>query len=130
MSMVLEAASPINGTNSLASTNAAYPSLGERRRRPRAALNWQIHISRNGHSHLITTTSKNISSEGFYCLAQELFKPGECVTCTIFIPTQQAGKSEDTVCLRCHVRVLRVEPAAMSGTFGVACQIEDYTVSG
>jgi hypothetical protein len=124
-SMVLQAASPINGTTLHPAPDAARMPLGERRRRPRAALQWRIHIYRSGHSDPLVSTSKNISSQGFYCLAQESCEPGECLECSIFIPTQQAG--EDTLRLKCSARVLRVEPAPNAG-FGLACQIEDYTL--
>jgi len=126
--MVLETASPTNGTNIHIPSNGERMPAGERRRRPRAALHWAILITSKGAGHPIASTIKNISSQGFYCLVQESFQAGEYLECAVLIPAQNSADSEDLLCLQCRARVLRVDPATADGACGIACQIEDYSV--
>ncbi len=100
----------------------------ERRNRPRAALEWVVHLSKDGGNHPIITRTRDVSSQGFYCLVREPFESGERVECTMVIPIPKTGKEDDVLLLKCQAKALRVEAAEAATGFGVAFQIEEYCV--
>jgi hypothetical protein len=100
----------------------------ERRRRSRAALQWVVHVSRGGGQHVIASRTRNVSSEGFYCLVQEPFESGERVECTVCIPVPKSTRSDDVLWLKCQARVLRVEAVMAETAYGVAFKIEEYSI--
>ena len=105
------------------------PVQGERRRRLRANVHWAVRLVR--HSSRIPveieSVTENLSSEGFYCLCDEPFVPGEFLECMVFVPTQTRSAQQERLGLRCLVQVVRVECAA-GGRCGIGCHIEDYRV--
>ena len=107
-----------------AKIGAGYPS--ERRKRTRIRLHWPVLLFRKQGTELVTSTTENLSSTGFYCLTSIRFDPGELLMCAIRVPVYDPnGKAVDRN-LECRVRIVRVEPQLPEGTFGVACSIEDY----
>ena len=110
------------------SVNGLVARKSDRRSRPRAALEWVVHLSQAGGKHPIATRTRDVSSQGFYCLVQEPFESGERVECTVVIPIPKSGRPDDVLWLKCQARVLRVEAAAADTAFGVAFQIEEYCV--
>jgi hypothetical protein len=123
-SMVLEA----HNSQPEPSMNGIVAPKAERRSRPRAALHWVVHVSRAGGQHPVASRTRNVSSQGFYCLVEEPFESGERVECTVVIPIPKSGKPDDALWLKCRARVLRVEAAAADTAFGTAFQIEEYCV--
>lgn len=99
----------------------------ERRRRERLGLHWAVRLTKGGQHAPVKSKTENISSEGFYCLCQELFTTGEELVCTLEVPSQT---QTDRACLllECRVRVVRVESNPTSSLFGVGFHIEDYSV--
>jgi hypothetical protein len=77
---------------------------------------------------LVATTTRNVSSQGFYCLVREPLESGERVGCTVVIPVPKAGQPDDAVWLKCQARVLRVKAVAAHETLGIAFLIEEYCV--
>jgi len=100
----------------------------ERRRIPRAALNWTVHVAANGFKCPISTTTRDISRDGFYCLLRNPLTPGERIECDIVVPTHSTRDSTDTAYLRCRAMVVRVEQTESETEFGVACRIEEYSI--
>ena len=70
--------------------------------------------------------TRNVSSEGFYCLCPELLVPGEELECVILIPAEDPKFREDALGLQCRARVVRVEKSDREGLFGIGCRMEDY----
>jgi hypothetical protein len=99
---------------------------GDRRRRQRVAVHWSVRLSRRPETSSAESTTENLSSEGFYCIIRQPFKPGERLQCEIVLPGEIFGFSEPSVRLQCHVTVGRVEH--LDGGFGLGCHIEDYAV--
>jgi hypothetical protein len=110
------------------SVNGSVARKPDRRSHPRAALEWVVHLSKAGGNHPIDTRTRDVSSQGFYCLVHEPFESGERVECTVVIPIPKSCKPDDVLWLKCQARVLRVEAAASATAFGVAFQIEEYCV--
>src|SRR5262245_1460230 len=106
----------------------AVPFKAERRSRPRAALEWAVHLLRASDEHPIAAKTRNVSSDGFYCLLQHPLESGEQVECTVVIPIPKSGSPDDVLWLKCQTRVLRVESAPTERNFGVAFRIEEYRV--
>ena len=99
-------------------------SSPDRRKRKRVALHWPIRLFRGHEMRSIESTTENITSNGFYCLSQEPFRPGERLECIIVVPAGSYGYSDAPICLQCRVRVTRVDD--QPECFGLGCSIEDY----
>lgn len=98
----------------------------ERRRRARTKVHWPVLLFRNQSAEAVESTTQNLSSNGFYCMANASFTPGEMLICTLKVPTHDPNGGNLVRSLECKVRVMRVEPSAANGLFGVAVRIEDY----
>jgi hypothetical protein len=91
-------------------------------------VQWTVHILRAGCKHPVSSKTRNVSSQGFYCLVQEPFESGERVECTVVIPIPESGKPDDVLWLKCQARVLRVDATVANTAFGIAFLIEEYRV--
>ena len=99
----------------------------ERRHRQRLPLHWNVYIFRDADSSPLLSRIKDLSSEGFYCVAAKPFTPGEQVHCEIVIPSQGASFESVGASLHCRIQILRVE--ATENGYGLACRIAEYSVS-
>ena len=72
-----------------------------RRKRTRAQLHWPLSFSLTGTTETVQTITQDLSSDGFYCIANARF-------------------------VLCKVRIIRVEVTGERGFYGVGCQIMDY----
>ena len=99
---------------------------GERRNRVRAQVHWPVIFVRGNGTEAVETITENVTSEGFYCLSSSAFVEGEQLDCILKLPPHDPAGREQVLCLECKVRVARVERLNAQGTFGIACQIEDY----
>jgi PilZ domain len=97
----------------------------DRRRRTRWRVQWPIQF-RGGPGGPVDTLTHDLSSDGFYCLTDAPFVPGEVRLCTLSVPANHPDDLTRRIPLRCRVRVVRVE--AEGGMFGIGCSIEDYQV--
>jgi len=102
------------------------PVAVERRKRPRTRLHWPVVLFRSHVGNAIESETRDLSSNGFYCLANVAFTPGESLICNIKLPTHDPKGKHLERHLECRVRVVRVEVQDASAMFGVACLIEDY----
>lgn len=100
----------------------------ERRRNRRAPLNWLVYIKCESSTERLLTRTRDISSDGFYCLLNQPVRPGEHIECDIVVPTHGTRHPNDVVYLRCKARAVRVEEIDGGLEFGVACRIEEYRV--
>jgi hypothetical protein len=98
----------------------------ERRKRARNHLHWSLLLFPNQAAEAVEGLTRDLSSSGFYCVTGVAFIPGERLICTFKVPTHDPNGKHLEQRLECWVRVLRVEPQGTEGTFGLACQIEDY----
>jgi hypothetical protein len=100
--------------------------IHERRRRARIPLSWTVHLV-FGAGRRIESKTKNISSDGFYCLVPESVTAGDLIRCVIHVPAADPSRADQTLFLECETRVVRVEEF-VDGTFGIGCSIEEYHV--
>lgn len=100
--------------------------LQERRKRTRIQVHWPIYFLRPGSSEFVETVTHDLSSEGFYCLADTAFIPGEIRECTLGVPVHHPNGTAQVRPVLCRVRVIRVEALRDDGFYGVGCRIEDY----
>ena len=100
----------------------------DRRKRMRFPLHWPVRLFRQPERRSVESITKDLSSEGFYCITSEPFKPGERLQCSVIIPGGGNFGLESPIALECHVTVRRMERLA-SG-FGLGCHIEDYSLTG
>jgi hypothetical protein len=101
------------------------PHQRERRASVRTALHWPV-LLRHKHLEPLESVTENLSSQGFYCLAQTPLTSGETLQCWLTVPTHDPSGVRERVVLECTVRVIRSEAAPINGLFGIACRIEDY----
>jgi len=100
----------------------------DRRRRPRLMLAYPVRLFRVGYGSRVETKTENISCEGFYCITESFFSPGEKLDCEMVLTSESARPFDDPIILRCHAEVVRVERHQESATFGVGCRVGEYTV--
>jgi hypothetical protein len=98
----------------------------DRRRRPRVQLHWSVRFVRASGMDAVEATTRDLSSDGFFCLSDVPFIPGERLICVIKVPAHDPQKKERAVWIECGIRVMRVGPTDFDGVFGIACRIEDY----
>jgi PilZ domain-containing protein len=101
--------------------------IPERRKRPRANLSWTVQLFRPGDPQPILGQTRNISSEGLYCVIAQPFVVGEVVAYMLLVPTFDAGHQENLIRLAGRLKVLRLEPLT-GGLYGLAGQVRDYNV--
>ena len=75
---------------------------------------------------MIRAETRNVSSGGFYCLANQSLIPGEILNCDLTLPASRS-LSKSKMTLHCTVQVLRVDERTLG--FGSACRIRDYSVA-
>lgn len=100
----------------------------EQRRRARLAVRWVVRFHKGPPGKAIECRTRDISSDGFYCVSETEFTTGEKVDCTIVIPKQDGYSIEGGLSLECNVQVVRVEAIEAGGAFGIGCKIVDYSV--
>ncbi|HUP04311.1 MAG TPA: PilZ domain-containing protein [Bryobacteraceae bacterium] len=113
---------------------ASEPSLdpaqwfagNERRRSRRVPLHWTIYLACNGAGHPLRSSTRDISSDGFFCFLNHPVKTGDQFECEIVIPTHISRDPRDVAYLRCHAQVVRVEQPVDGSELGLGCRIEDY----
>jgi PilZ domain len=97
--------------------------LVDRRKRQRSPVHWLVSFPVAGTNDLVQTVTQDISSDGFYCIVNARFAPGEIRHCTLMLPTHNEIGHLPVLC---KVRVIRVTVTAERGFCGIACQIIDY----
>jgi hypothetical protein len=75
----------------------------------------------------IEAWTKDISSDGFYCVAAEPLDTGVETSFTISMPGFDADRHRNTFRLDGKASVMRIELLG-NGLYGIACRIEDYRV--
>jgi hypothetical protein len=106
------------------------PVEGERRRRHRAQVHWRLRFTEPCGNGELECVTRDLSSEGFYCVASAPLIPGEIHSCTLTVPTHNRNGGGPVVCVQCKARVVRVEAFPQNGTYGIGFRIEDYRFVG
>jgi hypothetical protein len=102
----------------------------DRRFRPRLRLALPLVLFRSGETGRIQTTTQDVSCDSFYFVSDHPFSPDDRLECELVIPGDALSSvPEDDLCLRCGVRVVRVEKRGPQLGFGVACRLENYNFS-
>jgi hypothetical protein len=105
-------------------------ALADRRKRARTRLHLPLLLFRDSdRSAAVHSTTRDLSSSGFYCLSRVQFGVGEQLMCCLRMPTHDPDGQGMVRNLECMVRVLRVVPQESGDAFGIACRIEDYHLS-
>jgi len=98
----------------------------ERRKRVRSRLHWQVHLPALDGMQAIESTTRDVSSNGFYCSSPVPFVPGERMVCVVKVPAYSPAREDWMLSLECKVRIARVEPVGDEGCYGLGCEIEDH----
>lgn len=96
-------------------------------REGRLGLTWTVYLLRSTDAYPLETKTTNVSNKGFYCFVPEAFVVGECIRCTMMIPSFEAKRSKDHIALDCQATVIRVDPID-SSKYGLACHIDHYRI--
>src|SRR5438046_7535356 len=98
----------------------------DRRQHVRIPLTCSVRLLREGCPTCIRAETRDISSGGFYCLANQPLIPGEVLKCDLMLPASRSLK-KSKMALHCTVEVLRIEERTLG--FGWACRIQNYSVA-
>ncbi len=99
----------------------------DRRKRPRFALRCPVRLAMNDRASALETQTENVSSAGFYCVAEEPLSLGEMVECVLQLPDWRRGLRDKEPLLRCRARVVRVTPSGCG--YGLAFSIIAFEFS-
>jgi hypothetical protein len=105
------------------------PPTTERRKQERLGLRMPVRFSGVDPSAAVSCFTENISSDGFYCICSEPLVPGERREVHLLLPAHSYGRAEAGVDIKCQARVVRIDSLGSGPGFGVACQIEKYTLT-
>jgi hypothetical protein len=97
----------------------------ERRKRARTEVRWPVWLFSEGGQERVGSLTQNLSSSGFYCLAETPLTVGDTLLCILKVPSHEPNGKDVEQILECRTRVVRVEAHA-EGRYGIACRIEDY----
>jgi len=95
----------------------------DRRQRARLGVQWELQFCLSPQT-LLCLQTENLSSQGFYCVAQQRL-PAGAYECVLRIPAHAPQDSRQALYLRCQVEVLRVESLG-NARFGIAARIRSY----
>lgn len=98
----------------------------DRRRRDRLPLELKVYLLRSTDAHSIESRTIDVNCNGFYCRVQEPFLTGECIRCTIAVPTVGRPRGEHHVMVECEATVVRVDHH--DGQYGLGCRIDNYNI--
>jgi len=103
--------------------------MNENRQRPRVTLRCSLSLWNPRSGSITHTSTEDISCEGFYCLCNEAYIPGEELQAMLEVPSQdRRGQEAEGLTLLCRVEVVRTTIGSRDEGFGIACRINDYTV--
>jgi hypothetical protein len=108
-----------------------WVEMGERRNYERIPLHCTVALWNPREGGVTSTTTEDLSSEGFYCLCEEPYAPGERLQATLEVPcTYWSSHRAGSLVLHCEVEVMRVVLRGSEENFGVAFRVNDYVVIG
>jgi hypothetical protein len=102
--------------------------VNDRRRHERFALRLAVQLSAADDPSGSRCYTQNISSGGFYFTSPEPLIRGEQREIFLALPAFESTSGSNAG-IACQARVVRVDALPDSGGFGVACEIERYTVT-
>lgn len=86
-------------------------------------------VRAEGRGHIETKT-ENVSCNSFYCISDRPLSLDEMVECELLIPGDEVSSvPEPGLRLSCRARVVRVVARESYSGFGIACKLEDYTIT-
>ena len=99
----------------------------ERRRRARMEVRWPLTFC--GVDCAVETVTDNLSSEGFYCVANVPLLPGEVRDCTLGVPSHNRGGTAKVLPMLCRIRIVRMKTLHETELYGIGCHIEDFRLA-
>jgi hypothetical protein len=117
-----------NSVDVRASVMTSDPRVIDRRRRRRLPLRWTACLYRAGISEPIEAMTRNVSSDGFYCVVEEPFAIGEIVHSALLIPAFDPEKPDRMMTIESECSVVRVECIG-NGAYGVAFHMRTLEVT-
>jgi hypothetical protein len=80
----------------------------------------------SGQTAAIQTTTRDVSSCGFYYWTRVQLMPGERIVGILKVPAYSREWPDSLLSLECQVRVARVDPRNQEGFYGLGCEISNY----
>ncbi len=102
---------------------------GDRRKHQRMALRLVVQLGEAGNPAAAGCVTQNISSGGFYFLSPAPLIRGERVHAFLVLPGFRESYAEENAGISCDVRIVRVDALEDGSAFGIACEIERYTIA-
>jgi len=111
-----------------AATSAASRKV-ERRNRLRESVRWPVLLF-HANGEIVECITENVSSRGLFFRSETCLDSGAVLKCALKIPRHGQQTSKEVLTILCQARVLRSNPIAADGPFGIACRIEEYHCIG
>lgn len=77
---------------------------------------------------MISAVTENISSDGFYCVSQHSFVPGEILEVELSLPTHNPDCLEERARVICQAQIVRLDSTWLGPGYGIGCRFETYTL--
>jgi hypothetical protein len=103
------------------------PRMIDRRRQRRLPLRWTAYLYRAAATTPIEAMTRNVSSDGFYCVVEEPFAIGEVVHSALLIPAFDPEQPDRMMTIESECSVVRVECMG-NGSYGVAFHMRTLEV--
>jgi hypothetical protein len=100
----------------------------DRRKHQRIGLRLVVQLRGVEGAMATGCVTQNISSAGFYFYSPVPLIRGERVKAFLALPACRESHAETGAGISCDIRVLRIDPLGEGSGFGIACQIERYTI--
>ena len=101
-------------------------ATADRRRRNRVPLQLRVRLYSGEQDEPVVGTTRNISSDGFYCVTSKSFGLGQWLDCAIEYPAYDAREPDRKLLMACKVIVVRTVAEETPACYGVACRIENF----
>jgi hypothetical protein len=109
------------------STSNGHSVETDRRRKVRVPLALTVYLLRVAGKYPIECKTRDLSSEGFFCLVPEPLAIAEPVRCVLVFPAFDPQSPRQTILIESQARVVRVEQVG-AGQYGTGFLIEEYRV--
>jgi hypothetical protein len=85
-------------------------------------------MCRSESSEAFPAETRDISSDGFFCYADEPFGIGEILHCLIMLPDPAGSESGSGVCIEGTAEVVHIVADGSPSSFGLGCRIREFKI--
>jgi hypothetical protein len=97
----------------------------DRQQNDRVEMRYAVSLWKPSDGTFTRTLTENLTPEGFFCVSNQPYRPGDQLEATLEVPTRKGGRwNLPRLALQCQVEVVRVK----GGQSRIGFRIKEYTV--